>query len=345
MSKPLKGAQAAPRTSNPSDARDALRVPPRAPAAPPVYRPQPVPKVLQRKEAVPARVHAPHAPTPRARDAARPPVPARPQPNVQRPPANVQNARAHVALPQSARPSVVPPPARAAVTRPSVGIERPAAPQPPGAPVIQRMRETRSHHREKRPSRDERNIERFKKETLKSVDKGGRTRASKKAITSLEKKLKKKELTLEDLKPLIDATPPHKLQLSGKKIYSGKWRSFSTDFQRNWWNKQTVPWTCHICDGVIDPRGVGTDAPSIDHREPWARVKLGIDDFEVCKGGQHWRVVLSEDVRAVIEDESNLLPSHQGCNSGKNGPKDTDSLAPQRMGKCPGRDCTAPNAE
>lgn len=284
--------------------------------APPVYRPQPVPKVLQRKEAVPAQRPAPSAPT---------------QPDAPRTRASVPSARANVASP----------PARAAVTQPRAVIERPAAPRPV-AFVIQRMEEERNN---KRPSRSERNIERFKKRTLKNVDKGGRTRGSKEAIGTLKKKLKNEELTLEDLKPLIDNTPPRKLTFGGKRIYSGKWRSFSVEFQRDWWDEQDTPWTCHICGDEIDPRGVGTDAPSIDHREPWARVKLAIEDYEVCKGGNHWRVVFSEDVRAVIEDKLNLLPSHQGCNSGKNGPKDTDSLAPQRMGKCPGGTCVAPKAE
>ncbi len=197
----------------------------------------------------------------------------------------------------------------------------------------------------KRKSPDEKKVERFTRRAISKVDKSGRTRKSKKTFEHLETTLENKELTLEDLQPYLADKPPRKLSLNRKKVYSALWRNFTDKFMKDWWDKQNKPWICHLCKKQIDPKGKGKDKRSIEHVEPWAKSKLGIPTYLVCKSGQHWEVALTEEVRAVLEDPFNLLPAHQGCNSGKGGPTTTDSLAPQKKGSCPGEDCTATKAE
>jgi hypothetical protein len=166
------------------------------------------------------------------------------------------------------------------------------------------------------------------------VDKKRRTRAGRKfeqdlgqpdVIRRLETSIKKN-------------TPPK--SMDGRAIYSGKWRSFDPNFQRSWWRKQPTPWICAKCGDQIDEDGQGDEKPTIDHIREWSRMKLGIRTYKVCCNGTHWDVVLTESVRNVLQDEDNLQPMHQGCNSSKNGAKDTDAINPQRRGDCPGDGCT-----
>lgn len=135
MSKPPKDARAAPRTPNSTDARAALRLPPRAPAAPPVYRPQPTPKVLQRKSALDARAphntrhSVPHAPQQAAPQVSRNAPPPQPRAVPQKPaPRAVNGTRAcaqlkaaHGARPAAASHVVEPKPSAPARPAPKGG--------------------------------------------------------------------------------------------------------------------------------------------------------------------------------------------------------------------------------
>lgn len=186
-----------------------------------------------------------------------------------------------------------------------------------------------------RPSREERRVQQQVTKARDRVDKRYRTRSGK----ALEERLTKIETghpgTLRRLaEDTRKNTPP--TAVAGQNIYSGKWRGFEANFQRDWWRKQKQPWTCYLCGRPIVAGARDRDAPSIEHKEPWARAKLGIATRTVCCNGSHWEVALTDDVRAVLQDENNLLPAHKGCNSAKNGPKDTDSIAPRRLGDCPG---------
>jgi hypothetical protein len=227
------------------------------------------------------------------------------------------------------------------------------AKRPAGPATIQRVTsggfdDDDDNGRRRRPSRKERDQARLLNRTFKEIDKKGRTRRAKKQIKSLEKRLNKSddELRMEILNEAQKNTPPKKMgELgNGPKIYSGKWRNFEEEFAREWWKAQDKPWQCYLCGGEIDPNGQGRDRPTIEHLKPWAEIKNEIPTEDVCKDGIHWRVALTEDVRDRLQDERNLAPAHQGCNSSKNGPKDTDSLAPQRLGICPGDACGLPKA-
>jgi hypothetical protein len=142
-------------------------------------------------------------------------------------------------------------------------------------------------------------------------------------------KLKDPKLREQILAEAEGQRPPKQL-MTGDKIYSGTWRSFSQQFTQEWWNSQMKPWTCCICKLEIHPQD-----RSIDHKEPWARIRTEIATIVVCCRGVHWRVTLTDAVRAKLQDESNLRPVHKSCNSRKNGPKDMDSIAPQRRENCP----------
>ena len=175
------------------------------------------------------------------------------------------------------------------------------------------------------------------------ADKKGRTRGGKKAkekLLKLNRRLENEGITIT---PNNDNTPPKKV--NGKNIYQAKGRSFTKEFSDNWWAEQNEPWTCAICDGEIDENGKGGDAPSIDHKKSWAEQKLEVETYLVCKGGWHWEVALSEDVRAIIQDESNLRPAHKRCNSSKSGSKNTDNINPQKKDKCPGSNCGCSKAQ
>lgn len=114
----------APRTATPSTRATAAPNAPRAttPAAPPVYRPQPTPAVLQRKEP-PGRppLRANQTTTPAAANAARRPA----APPVYRPQPAPKVLQAKPALPQAAAP-------RAATVKPSAALRQ--TPAPPQAP-------------------------------------------------------------------------------------------------------------------------------------------------------------------------------------------------------------------
>jgi len=188
-----------------------------------------------------------------------------------------------------------------------------------------------------RPSPQDRQRARLAKQLLSNVDKSYRTRNGKKIKEDI-KKLEEEdpEIMAKILREAARAKPPKKVQ--GKRIYSGKSRSFTTDFMTDYWDENPLPILCSICKKMIEANGKHGDAPSIDHVRPWASIKTEIPTVVVCKDGVHWSVVLAESMRAVFQDDKNLRPAHQGCNSGKNGPKDTDSIAPQRIGRCPGDD-------
>ena len=194
-----------------------------------------------------------------------------------------------------------------------------------------------------RPSPAEREKERTQKRLVGRVDKRFRTRQGK----ALEQLLSRDDRGAI-VRKLQQDVPPTLLrrQKQKQKIYSGKWRGFAREFAKNWWDSQPPPWTCYLCRGEINPNGQGANEPSIDHVRPWAELRTEIETTMVCKDGVHWEVALVEDVRKVIQEESNLRPAHKGCNSSKNGPKNLDSLAPQRRGLCPGRGtCDLPQAE
>lgn len=74
-------------------------------------------------------------------------------------------------------------------------------------------------------------------------------------------------------------------------------------------------------------------------------MKLEVETQDVCMSGVHWTVALAKDARDILENESNLLPAHKGCNSSKSGSKKTDSIAPQKKSEaCPGAGCELPKA-
>jgi hypothetical protein len=192
--------------------------------------------------------------------------------------------------------------------------------------------------KEGRPSPKERQRARYAKQLLSSVDKSYRTRKGKK-IKEKIKKLEEDdpEIMQKILRDAARAKPPKSVE-GGKRIFSGKSRSFTDRFRAAYWKANSLPIECPICKNMIEANGKHGLAPSIDHLRPWATIKTEIPTVTVCKDGVHWSVVLAEDMRPVLQDEKNLRPAHQGCNSGKNGPKNTDSIAPQRLGRCPGED-------
>lgn len=200
----------------------------------------------------------------------------------------------------------------------------------------------------RRPSRDERNLDRLKKEKLKGVSKAGNTRKSKLALNDVARLMgaDPEDVKNQLIEEAMRNTPPRTMGMLGlgDAIYSGKWRSFENDFAREWWDDQPNPWVCYLCNGVINPNGTGDQQPTIEHLKPWASIKLGIPTQTVCKDGVHWTVALTKHVRATLQDVDNLAPAHKGCNSSKNGPKDTDSIAPQKAGPCPGATCALPKA-
>jgi hypothetical protein len=186
-----------------------------------------------------------------------------------------------------------------------------------------------------RPSPEERKRDKVTKQLINRIDKQYRTRNAKKIQETLKNIEDENPGALEKIiKESEKSKPPKKS--GSKNIYSGSWRSFTSDFSTQWWNDQKKPWICAKCKQVIDPKGKGDAAPSIDHIKSWASIKTTIETHIVCTGTVHWDVAFTEDVRTVFQDEKNLQPMHKGCNSAKNGPKNTDSIAPQRHGDCPG---------
>jgi len=187
-----------------------------------------------------------------------------------------------------------------------------------------------------RPSPDERKVARTVNRAVSHVDKKYRTRASRKIKEKLKAIEEKEPGALERVaREAMRAKPPKKMT-NGKAIYSGSWRGFEQAFADDWWNNVKKPWTCAICKTAIDPNGKHGDGPSIDHVKPWATIKTEIETRIVCKDGMHWEVALTKDVREALQDPGNLVPAHENCNSLKNGPKNTDSIAPQKSGLCPG---------
>jgi hypothetical protein len=200
-----------------------------------------------------------------------------------------------------------------------------------------------------RPSPDDRQKARVTEGSFKKADKSGRTRAGKKNIVELQALLGKspQEIQQAFLADLQKNTPPRNLGIAGNAgaIYSGKWRGFEAIFEANWWALQgAAPWTCCICHAPILAGATGANARSIEHRQPWSVMKTGIATQTVCKDGVHWEVALTADVRAVLQDNSNLKPAHKGCNSSKGGSKDSDSIAPIKRGDCPGVGCAVSKA-
>ncbi|WP_437577381.1 RHS repeat-associated core domain-containing protein [Sorangium sp. So ce887] len=201
-------------------------------------------------------------------------------------------------------------------------------------------------HQGQRPSREERAQTRRNYKLYERTDsQHNRTRGAKQANemiasaghdrTALDKQINRRK-------------PPSVLS-DGRKIFSGS-RSFNPEFSKSWWEKKMREnggknLNCSMCKEEISMQGKRGDKPSIDHKKDWATQKLEIEPVVVLKDGVHWEVVLSDDARNVIQDESNLAPSHQGCNSSKSGVKGNDSIVP-RPGACPTPDkCDCPTAK
>lgn len=189
-----------------------------------------------------------------------------------------------------------------------------------------------------RPSRQERADAKKTKEQHEklaklqsSVDKKHRTRAGK----ALKDKLKDKS-EQEKLQIALDAhrqdIPPHKLAVSGKKLFTGN-RDFTPTFRQTFWNSHPGA-VCAKCNAPIASKD-----RSIDHKRPWVELAAGVETFTVCKDGVHWDVALNEDAQAVNTNLDNLQPMHSKCNSSKNAPKVYDSLRPIKKGVCPGPTC------
>jgi len=187
-----------------------------------------------------------------------------------------------------------------------------------------------------RPSRQDREREKLAQKLRAQVDKQYRTRRAKEVLQALDAIAQENpELLKKLIQDAKKAKPPTKTR-TGKRIYSGKGRSFEAEFAKAFWDEQGFPCQCMICKQPIFANGQHKMAPSIDHRRPWATVKTELETITVCKDGVHWSVVLAAVMRAAYQDKDNLGPAHQGCNSHKNGPKTTDAIAPQRIGLCPG---------
>ena len=191
---------------------------------------------------------------------------------------------------------------------------------------------------EGRPSPEERKRARCAKKVLSTVDKNYRTRKAKK-IKEVIKKLEEEdpEIMQKILDDAARAKPPKKVE-GGKESTPANHARLQQSSRLTFWKANPLPVQCPICKKMIEENGKHGLAPSIDHLRPWATIKTEIPTVVVCKDGVHWSVVLAESMRSVFQEKKNLRPLHQGCNSGKNGPKDTDSIAPQRLGLCPGEE-------
>jgi len=135
----------------------------------------------------------------------------------------------------------------------------------------------------------------------------------------------------------IPARGPAPKTLNGEEIYNGIRPGISSGVRTSWWATQGSPVTCTICGADIDLTATGKLAKSIDHKNAVSDLVTSTEDHIVHTGGWHWRVVLKKDIVAIEDDESNFLPAHQGCNSGKGGKKGNDNLGPQKA-KCPEND-------
>lgn len=191
--------------------------------------------------------------------------------------------------------------------------------------------------RKGRPSREDREIEKQVKQALQSVDKQYRTRRGKQVEALLAQVETRDPGAIERLMQEAKRSEPPK-KVGTEKVYSGKGRSFDKTFADAYWRSLPKPWKCAHpqCGREIAPRD-----RSIDHKVPWAVIKLGIETVEVCFGGRHWEVVTTKAMREAYQDVNNLQPMHMSCNSGKNGPKTTDAIVPRPIGNCPGAElCT-----
>lgn len=115
---------------------------------------------------------------------------------------------------------------------------------------------------------------------------------------------------------------------------------FSSDVKKKFWRDNAAA-PCAICNAPIPPA-----QRSIDHKEPWATIRIGVATMMVCKHNVHWEVTLLSDLQRLYDDEGNLRPTHKGCNSSKGGPKGNDSITPKMQPKnvCPGEGCGLPKA-
>jgi hypothetical protein len=183
-----------------------------------------------------------------------------------------------------------------------------------------------------RPTREVRKGKRL----LLLVDKEYRSRKGKQVKAALDALEAEEPGAIDRITALHkESTPPKKV--GSEKVYTGKSRAFEAKFAKDFWDKQPTPWTCAACGGVI-----AANQKSIDHKVPWAITKLSIPTVDVCINGVHWRCVTTAAMRKVFQDSDNLQPMHVVCNSGKNGPKSSDGIGPQRLGLCPpGVKCSA----
>jgi hypothetical protein len=145
--------------------------------------------------------------------------------------------------------------------------------------------------------------------------------------------------------------PPKRI-VGGDEIFKGNARSFPQAFRNAFWAHYNAA-TCVQCAGALTPLN-----REIDHKIEWSFLKLGIQPTIVCKGGVHWEVITKTQVLEAVCDgdpedlvgrpiaaRTNLQPMCQPCNGRKNGSKNTDSVAPQKVKPNPHKDgCALPEA-
>ncbi len=195
-----------------------------------------------------------------------------------------------------------------------------------------------------RPTREQRGQNRLKESKLSRVDKSGRTRAGKKALTevALMEGLSEKEVKAALKKQILKSKIPTKIMPGSKKIYSGKSRSFEKKFSDKYW-KDNSDAKCFKCGIELTAKN-----RSIDHKVPWSTYCLETDQLLVCSGGTHYEVAKYEDYLDRFQDLKNLQPACKTCNSSKGGTKGNDGIAPRKLllkdQTCEGSGCKLPKA-
>ncbi|MEO5373288.1 MAG: hypothetical protein H7840_03295 [Alphaproteobacteria bacterium] len=142
--------------------------------------------------------------------------------------------------------------------------------------------------------------------------------------------------------PILDTTPPKTVRIGGVDEPVAKLRpGFEPGIENEILNDADGK-LCPKCGNVMDR----TKGLQVDHKTPWADLKIQIATYKVCKGGVHWDVALKKDALAEYNRRSNLQAMHGPCNASKNGPRGNDELVPKRLTeKCPGEGCTLPKAK
>jgi hypothetical protein len=115
-------------------------------------------------------------------------------------------------------------------------------------------------------------------------------------------------------------------------------KDFWEDFFTNGHKHDRGNFNCGACGDQIFRRKSDKGGPTIDHHPSWASIKGEVETLTVCFNGAHWEVALSEDVTRIYHQRTKLIAMHRNCNSGKGGARGRDSIAPKRVGDCPGPD-------